>query len=204
MVKSSFSAVGHLFSDKLPGQRPDMFNIQVFFCHRHTPGLLNGRWAPLMDRVSMDMITVDLHSQPQVRVWDRVVLWGTGLPVEEIAEAAAHLVHFAKQTGTSVLLVGYVTKEGALDGPRVLEQNRLNMLLAVLHHHGGIGMFDQDVYVNVVGGVQVTETAADLPVLLAVLSSFRDRAYRPSFRCPGSDLTGCVVHGYLMGQCSCT
>ena len=56
-----------------------------------------------------------------------------------------------------------------------LEQNRLSMLLAVLHRHCGIAMFDQDVYVNVVGGVRITETAADLPVLLAVLSSFRDR-----------------------------
>jgi DNA repair protein RadA/Sms len=56
-----------------------------------------------------------------------------------------------------------------------MEQNRLNMLLAVLHRHGGIAMFDQDVYINVVGGVRITETAADLPVLLAVLSSFRDR-----------------------------
>jgi len=55
-----------------------------------------------------------------------------------------------------------------------LEQSRLAMLLAVLHRHGGIGMFDQDVFLNVVGGVRVTETAADLPVLLAVLSSFRD------------------------------
>jgi len=56
-----------------------------------------------------------------------------------------------------------------------MEQNRLNMLLAVLHRHGGIGMFDQDVYVNVVGGVRITETAADLPVLMAILSSYRDR-----------------------------
>ena len=56
-----------------------------------------------------------------------------------------------------------------------LEQNRLSMLLAVLHRHGGIAMFDQDVFLNVVGGVRVTEPAADLPVLLAVLSSFRDR-----------------------------
>jgi len=56
-----------------------------------------------------------------------------------------------------------------------LEQNRLSMLLAVLHRHGGIGLFDQDVYLNVVGGVRITETAADLAVLLAVLSSFRDR-----------------------------
>ena len=56
-----------------------------------------------------------------------------------------------------------------------LEQNRLAMLLAVMHRHCGIAMFDQDVYVNVVGGVRITETAADLAVLLAVLSSFRDR-----------------------------
>ena len=56
-----------------------------------------------------------------------------------------------------------------------LEQNRLAMLLAVLHRHAGIAMFDQDVYVNVVGGVRVQETASDLAVLMAALSSFRDR-----------------------------
>ncbi|MEX0607502.1 MAG: magnesium chelatase domain-containing protein, partial [Halofilum sp. (in: g-proteobacteria)] len=56
-----------------------------------------------------------------------------------------------------------------------LEQNRLSMLLAVLHRHAGIAMFDQDVYVNVVGGVRIGETAADLAVLVACLSSFRDR-----------------------------
>jgi len=50
------------------------------------------------------------------------------------------------------------------------------MLLAVLHRHGGAAVYDQDVFVNVVGGIRVQETAADLPVLLAVLSSFRDRA----------------------------
>ena len=49
------------------------------------------------------------------------------------------------------------------------------MLLAVLHRHGGVGVGDQDVFVNVVGGIRVQETAADLPVLLAVLSSLRDR-----------------------------
>jgi DNA repair protein RadA/Sms len=56
-----------------------------------------------------------------------------------------------------------------------LEQNRLAMLLAVLHRHGGVGVADQDVFVNVVGGIRVQETAADLPVLLAVLSSLRDQ-----------------------------
>src|SRR3546814_3551219 len=48
------------------------------------------------------------------------------------------------------------------------------MLLAVVYRHGGIGVGDQDVFVNVVGGIRVQETAADLPVLLAVLSSLRD------------------------------
>jgi DNA repair protein RadA/Sms len=56
-----------------------------------------------------------------------------------------------------------------------LEQNRLAMLLAVLHRHGGISMFDQDVFINIVGGVKISETAADLPLLLAALSSFRNR-----------------------------
>lgn len=57
-----------------------------------------------------------------------------------------------------------------------LEVNRLSMLLAVLHRHGSVQMNDQDVFVNVVGGVRVTETAADLALLLAIMSSFRDRA----------------------------
>ena len=56
-----------------------------------------------------------------------------------------------------------------------LDQNRLAMLLAVLHRHAGIVTFNQDIFVNVVGGVRIGETAADLPVLLAVVSSLRDR-----------------------------
>ncbi len=195
--------------------------------------------------------------------------------VGQVRESAAQLVRFAKQTGCSLFLVGHVTKDGALAGPRVLEhmvdtvlyfegdsgsrfrvvramknrfgavnelgvfvmsedglkevtnpsaiflsrhpepvsgsvimvtregsrpllvevqalvdeshggnpkrvtlgleQNRLSMLLAVMHRHAGLAMFDQDVFVNVVGGVRVTETGADLAVLLAVLSSFRDK-----------------------------
>ena len=55
-----------------------------------------------------------------------------------------------------------------------LEGNRLAMLLAVLHRHGGVFTSDQDVFVNVVGGIRVQETAADLPVLLSVLSSLRN------------------------------
>lgn len=57
-----------------------------------------------------------------------------------------------------------------------LEQNRLAMLLAVLHRHGNVQMNDQDVFVNVVGGVKVAETSADLALLLAMVSSFRNRA----------------------------
>ena len=56
-----------------------------------------------------------------------------------------------------------------------LDQNRLAMLLAVLHRHGGLHCGDQDVFVNVVGGVKVTETSADLALLAAIVSSFRDR-----------------------------
>jgi DNA repair protein RadA/Sms len=192
-----------------------------------------------------------------------------------VRESAAQLVRFAKDSGTALFLVGHVTKEGAIAGPRVLEhmvdtvlyfegdtgsrfrvmravknrfgpvnelgvfamterglkgvsnpsaiflsrhdtpvagsvimvtregtrpllveiqslvdechggyprrvtlgleQNRLAMLLAVLHRHAGIAMYDQDVYVNAVGGVRINETASDLAVLMAALSSFRDR-----------------------------
>ena len=56
-----------------------------------------------------------------------------------------------------------------------LEQNRLALLLAVLHRHAGIAAFDQDVFVNAVGGVRIGEPAADLPVLLAVVSSMRNK-----------------------------
>jgi len=56
-----------------------------------------------------------------------------------------------------------------------LEQNRLALLLAVLHRHGGLQMADQDVFVNVVGGVKVSETGADLALLLALISSFRNQ-----------------------------
>ena len=224
------------------------------------------------------------HAQkdaPRVLVIDSIqTIWTellTAAPgsVSQVREAAARLVRFAKETGTSIFLVGHVTKEGGIAGPRVLEhmvdavlyfegesgsrfrvlrafknrfgavnelgvfamsdkglrevpnpssiflsahgaptpgsavmvtregtrpllvevqalvdqsslgnprrvalgleQNRLAMLLAVLHRHGGAAVYDQDVFVNVVGGIRVQETAADLPVLLAVLSSFRDR-----------------------------
>jgi DNA repair protein RadA/Sms len=56
-----------------------------------------------------------------------------------------------------------------------LDQNRLAMLLAVLHRHGGIPTHDQDVFLNVVGGVKVLETASDLALMAAVMSSLRNR-----------------------------
>ena len=56
-----------------------------------------------------------------------------------------------------------------------LEQNRLALLLAVLHRHGGLHMADQDVFVNVVGGVKVNETSADLALVAALVSSLRNR-----------------------------
>ncbi|MDA8419213.1 MAG: DNA repair protein RadA [Desulfobacteraceae bacterium] len=56
-----------------------------------------------------------------------------------------------------------------------LDPNRLAMLLAVLHRHGGLSTFDKDVFVNVVGGVKVEETGADLALTLAVISSLNDR-----------------------------
>jgi len=222
------------------------------------------------------------QSKPDVLIIDSIqTIWTeqlTAAPgsVSQVRESAARLVRFAKESGTSVFLVGHVTKEGGIAGPRVLEhmvdavlyfegesgsrfrilrafknrfgavnelgvfamsekglkevpnpsaiflsvhaqptpgsavmvtregtrpllvevqalvdssalpnprrvalgleQNRLAMLLAVLHRHGGAAVHDQDVFVNVVGGIRVQETAADLPVLLAVQSSFRDRA----------------------------
>ena len=208
-------------------------------------------------------------------IWTELLTAAPG-SVSQVRESAAKLTRYAKETGTGVFLVGHVTKEGGIAGPRVLEhmvdavlyfegeagsrfrvlrafknrfgavnelgvfamsdkglrevpnpsaiflsahsgptpgsavmvtregtrpllvevqalvdasplanprrvalgleQNRLAMLLAVLHRHGGAAVYDQDVFVNVVGGIRVQETAADLPVLLAVLSSFRNRA----------------------------
>ncbi|MGQ8365066.1 DNA repair protein RadA [Glaciecola sp. 1036] len=82
--------------------------------------------------------------------------------------------------GTRPLLVEIqaLVDHSQLSNPRRvavgLDHNRLAMLLAVVHRHGGIQMHDQDVFVNVVGGVKVTETSADLALLLAMLSSFRN------------------------------
>jgi len=244
-------------------------------------GVPTGQLQLLTETAVERILQLAVEAQPGVMVLDSIqTIYTEQLPsapgsVSQVRESAARLVRFAKQSGTSLFLVGHVTKEGAIAGPRVLEhmvdtvlyfegepgsqvrlvraiknrfgavnelgvfamsdrglreianpsaiflarheervagssvlvtregtrplmvevqalvdqsplanprrvalgleQNRLAMLLAVLHRHGGIGMFDQDVFLNVVGGVRVTETAADLPALLAILSSFRDR-----------------------------
>ena len=85
------------------------------------------------------------------------------------------------QEGTRPLLVEIQALLDEAHSPRPrrlslgLEQNRLAMLLAVLHRHAGIACFDQDVFINAVGGVKITEPGADLAVLLAIVSSLKNR-----------------------------
>lgn len=205
--------------------------------------------------------------------------------VAQLRESVGRLVQFAKQNDVAVLIIGHVTKDGAIAGPRVVEhmvdtvmyfesdpasrytmirsvknrfgasgemgvfamtesgfrevsnpsaiflsrdsvnepgsavsvtwegsrpllaeiqalvadgnssypkrlahgvdQNRLALLLAVLQRHGGIAINDEDVFVNVVGGLRIGETAVDLPTVLAMVSSFRDRALAERFVCFG-------------------
>mgnify|MGYP000184547897 FL=1 len=66
-----------------------------------------------------------------------------------------------------------------------VDQNRLALLLAVLQKHGGLVIADEDVFVNVVGGLRIGETAVDLPILLSIVSSFRDRATPDRLVCFG-------------------
>jgi DNA repair protein RadA/Sms len=246
-------------------------------------------------RLALDVQSVHLYAEiqlekiqavlterkPAVAVIDSIqtvyseVLQSAPGSVAQVRECAAQLTRLAKSSGTCIILVGHVTKEGALAGPRVLEhmvdtvlyfegemhssfrmirafknrfgavnelgvfsmgekglrevknpsalflshhdtqvpgscimvtqegtrpllveiqalvdearspnprrlcvgleQNRLAMLLAVLHRHAGIPCFDQDVFVNAVGGVKITEPGADLAILLAVVSSLKNR-----------------------------
>jgi DNA repair protein RadA/Sms len=85
------------------------------------------------------------------------------------------------QEGTRPLLVEIQALLDDAHSPNVrrlslgLEQNRLAMLLAVLHRHAGIACFDQDVFINAVGGVKITEPGADLAVILAMVSSLRNK-----------------------------
>jgi DNA repair protein RadA/Sms len=236
----------------------------------------------LLAEIQLEKISTTLLAQrPDVAVIDSIqtvyseALQSAPGSVAQVRECAAQLTRLAKQAGITVILVGHVTKEGALAGPRVLEhivdtvlyfegdsnssfrlirafknrfgavnelgvfamtekglrevsnpsalflshhgqevagscvmvtqegtrpllvevqalvdeahapnprrlsvgleQNRLAMLLAVLHRHAGIACFDQDVFVNAVGGVKITEPAADLAVLLAIVSSLRNK-----------------------------
>ncbi len=93
--------------------------------------------------------------------------------------------------GTRPLLVEAqaLVDESALGNPRRVavgfEQNRLAMLLAILHRHGGLQVGDQDVFVNAVGGIKVAETSSDLALLLAIVSSFRNRALSMEMVCFG-------------------
>jgi DNA repair protein RadA/Sms len=89
------------------------------------------------------------------------------------------------QEGTRPLLVEIQALVDSAHAPNPrrlsvgLEQNRLAMLLAVLHRHGGVACYDQDVFVNAVGGVRISEPAADLPVLLAIVSSLTNKPLPP-------------------------
>lgn len=97
------------------------------------------------------------------------------------SDAVAGSAVLATQEGSRPLLVEVqaLVDESHLSQPRRvcvgLDNNRLAMLLAMLHRHAGIATFDQDVFVNVVSGLRITETAADLAVLAAVVSSMRDK-----------------------------
>jgi len=237
----------------------------------------------LLAEISLESILSVLQDQaPNVVVIDSIqTLYSTDLSsapgsVSQVRECAAQLTRLAKQTGMALVLIGHVTKDGSLAGPRILEHmvdsvlyfegdthssfrlirafknrfgavnelgvfamtdrglrgvnnpsalflsghddqvpgacvmatqegtrpllveiqalvdtahvpnprrlsvglegNRLAMLLAVLHRHAGVVTYDQDVFVNAVGGVKITEPAADLAVLLAILSSLQNRA----------------------------
>jgi len=93
---------------------------------------------------------------------------------------AAGSVVMVTREGTRPLMVEVqsLVDDNPSNNPRRLaqgiEQNRLSMLLAVMNRHGGISLHNDDVFINVVGGVRVQEPAVDLPILLATLSSFRD------------------------------
>src|SRR3990170_359521 len=155
------------------------------------------------------IINIAMQEKPDIIAIDSIqTMYTEAIPsapggVGQIRECTAQLVRYAKQSKTALFVVGHVTKEGTLAGPKVLEHmvdcvlyfegddeshltnprrvtagldpNRLSILLAVLHRHGGIPTYNQDVFINIVGGMRIAETALDLPILLAVLSSIRNR-----------------------------
>ncbi len=248
---------------------------------------LDGSQVRVLAEIQLERILATLEAEaPAVCVIDSIqTLYSEQLSsapgsVAQVRECAAHLTRTAKATGTTVILVGHVTKDGQLAGPRVLEhivdtvlyfegdthssfrlvraiknrfgavneigvfamterglkgvsnpsaiflsthgepvpgacvlvtlegtrpllvevqalvdsggpsprrlsvgleRDRLAMLLAVLHRHAGIATFDQDVFVNAVGGVRISEPAADLAVMLAIQGSLRARALPRGF-----------------------
>jgi len=88
-----------------------------------------------------------------------------------------------------LLEVQALVDQSHLNNPRRvvlgLEHNRLAMMLAVLHRQGGVALADHDVFINVVGGMRIAETGADLPMLLALYSSFRDQPMPQKMICFG-------------------
>src|SRR5882724_10674530 len=96
---------------------------------------------------------------------------------EPVAGSAVTVIR--EGTRPMLIEVQALVDESPLNNPRRvavgMDVNRLSMLLAVMHRHGGVALFGHDVFLNVVGGLRVNETAADLAVLLAALSSFRDK-----------------------------
>lgn len=106
-------------------------------------------------------------------------------------EVSPGSVVMAVWEGTRPLLleVQALVDESALGNPRRVavgfEQNRLSMLLAILNRHGGLQVGDQDVFVNAVGGIRVEETSSDLALVLAVVSSFRNKALPSDLVCFG-------------------
>jgi len=243
---------------------------------------VNASKVRLFAEIELEKIQATLTSaKPRVAIIDSIqTLYSSALTsapgsVAQVRECAAQLTRLAKQTGTTIVFIGHVTKEGTLAGPRVLEhmvdtvlyfegethtsfrlirafknrfgavneigvfamtekglrevtnpsalflsqhsagvpgscvmvtqegtrpllvelqalvdeshgmqpkrlavgldQNRLAMLLAVLHRHAGIACYDQDVFLNAVGGVRIAEPGADLAVTLAIVSSLRAR-----------------------------
>ncbi len=117
----------------------------------------------------------------------------TGIGLKEVKNPSAiFLSRTEEQTAGSVVMVLWegtrpllveiqaLVDHSALGNPRRVavgaDQNRLSMLLAILHRHGGLQLNDQDVFVNVVGGIKVTETSIDLALILALVSSFKDNA----------------------------
>jgi len=127
----------------------------------------------------------------EVRNPSAIFLSGHSQPV------SGSIVTVVREGTRPILLeVQALVDQSHLNNPRRvalgLEHNRLAMMLAVLHRHGGIALADHDVFINVVGGMRVTETGADLPMLLALFSSFRDR--------PAADRMVCFGEVGLSGE----